>query len=491
MNAESIFAAAVILLLVTANSRPDPNRTMQPLGRRDWLGVVAILGFTVMTHFPSLWVGFVADDYSHILAASKADWAYVCNLFTVPAADRFFRPLGMISYVIDVHWAEFSPVRWHLGGVLLHGVNTALAYLLSRRLGLTTIGALFAAAFFGVHGSRPEVVTWVSARFDLVATLFVLLAIILFAEYARQPSAVRLLALLSTSACALLSKESAYVLPLMLALIVVFRRDLWNPNARAAILAVTTLTGAVFAYRWQLLGGIGGYHDAHGTPTILLLNIWLLVKALALRLWAVLFFPLNWTDEPGWVLNAMLSVALIGLVLVAARGSTTSLARLGLALVIAASLPVYHLLLIGPDLEKSRVVYLASAAFGIFLAATLQQITQPLAVLVALAILSFQVGALRHNLVIWHRVSMIHARACDTLASHLRALETDVVAVDMPNTLDGVYMLKTGLPECLEIRHGIPADRLHNVTIEENVRLPANFPRYEWNPDTRQVTHVQ
>lgn len=476
MNAESIFAAALVLLFVfSPRSTDSPEPPV--LSRFDWLSTAAICLGTLVIYWPSLFVPFVADDYAHILNVSKADVSYVLGLFTVPASDRFFRPLGMISYLIDVQWAGFSPVRWHIAAVLLHALNTTLLYWVCRRLGLPMLWALFGAAFFGVHASRPETVTWISARFDLLATLFVLVALLCFLS--RAPLAL----LLAVTLCGLLSKESAYVLPLLLAVVVLFRKEFRSAASYRAIGACAALTAAVFVYRWILLSGIGGYHDPQGQPTIFLVNLWLLFKALGLRLWAVLFFPVNWTDPLALPLKAAFLIMIVALLGLAAKTRMPRLGRLGLALTLLAALPVQHLLLIGPDLEKSRVVYLGSAGFALAFAALLQSAPRKLAMSTAAAVLAFQTLALWHNLNTWNRVGRIHVGACDTLAAAVAESGGEVFAVDMPNVHDGVYMLKTGLSECVEVRHGLPRERLLNVLKSPTPSAPV----FVWNKQTQQV----
>lgn len=491
MNSESIFAVALILAVCLAPTRKVTADTV-PFGRPDWLSLAGVCFFVAVAAWPTLWIGFVADDYSHILTVSKANASFLWDLFTIPAADRFFRPLGMISYWIDLQWAGFSPVRWHLAGLLLHTVNTALAYVFCRKAGLGRVWALFAAALFGVHGTRPEAMTWVAARFDLVATLFVLLTMLVFQAYVRRPSPARLLLLLFWALCGLLSKESAYILPFLMAGLLAFQRDLRSAGAYKGVAACTALTTAVFLYRWLLLRGIGGYLDTEGRPTILLLNVWLTAKALALRLWAVLLFPLNWTDPLGLPVKISLFLAAGALIVTGLRAKRTGSVGMGLVFVFLAAIPVQHLLLIGPDLEKSRVVYLSSVGFALFMAAVLQMNPRAIAYPAAVVLLSFQVAALRHNLATWDRVSRVHARACDEIARAAGESLTNVVAVGMPNTYDGVYMLKTGLPECLEVRHGIPAKRLHNVgTMEEAEKLGGHGPLFVWNAEKEGVQRIR
>ncbi len=81
------------------------------------------------------------------------------NSSPFPPGDHFFRPLGYISYAIDALWAGHSPALWHLATLLIHFANCVLVYLVARQTGLARFFAATAAVIFGVHGSRPEVVT--------------------------------------------------------------------------------------------------------------------------------------------------------------------------------------------------------------------------------------------------------------------------------------------------------------------------------------------
>lgn len=491
INAETIFAAALVLLLLSTEEKQEAFQFSSPatLTQRDGVFIAALCLGTFIAYWPSLWVEFVADDYAHILAVSKADASYVRDLFTVPATDRFFRPLGMISYLIDVQWAGFNPVKWHLSAVLLHMVNAVLVFALCRTLKVSSGWALFSAAFFSLHGSRPEAVTWIAARFDLVATLFTFATLILFVRYAQAPGWRKFALILLTTLCALLSKESAYVLPLLLGALVLFQPELRNPEAIRGIIACSILTAGTFTYRWFLLNGIGGYLDSQGSPTILSTNVWLVFKALGLRLWAILIFPLNWTDSLNIATQITLTVMVFLLLWAAFHARPSRLMNLGLALVLISSIPVYHLLLIGPDLEKSRVIYLSSAFFGLALGAFIQGSRQTMTIAAIIVTLCFQFLALQHNISTWARVGKIHARACDALAAE--AARTEIIAVGMPNTHDGVYMLKTGITECIEVRHGIPANRLHNIPDMSHARkIGDHLPVFGWDEKRGSVTKI-
>lgn len=488
MNAEMIFSAA-ILLLVFLNIRIlqqniAESLTQFPL-RNYWLLIFLCL-LILISHRTSLKVEFVADDYAHILAVSKAEFSYFPDLFTVPAADRFFRPFGMLSYWIDVQWAGFSPFKWHLSAVLLHILNSVLVYFLCRAFYLAPVWSFFSAAFFGLHGSRPETVTWISARFDLTATLFTLLTIILFVHQVRSPVRWRILLMIGTILCGLLSKESAYVLPLLLGTLLWWKSEFRTRTGYKLTLLCSLLTLGTFTYRWFLLSGIGGYVNQQGSPTIFSTSLWLILKALALRLWAVLIFPINWTDSLEPILQICLLLMTACLLALAFRTKADSNSRLFLLLTLISALPVYHLLLIGPDLEKSRVIYLCSAFFAMFLGNALCRTPFPKPWLIGIFLLSFHYFALQHNLETWRRVGEIHARACDALAHE--AQTTPVIALEMPNTLDGVYMLKTGISECVEVRHGIPATLVLNLPdFSQLKKADQNFPVFKWNSESKSI----
>jgi hypothetical protein len=203
----------------------------------------------------------------------------------------------------------------------------------------------------------------------------------------------------------------------------------------------------MFAYRWWLVGGIGGhYQTGAGTPMIFAVDPLRTAKGLFLRLWAALFFPINWSSSPEVWLAIALTVFVAAAVIIAARASYSRQVVLGIAFTLIAALPVHQFLLIGPDLEKSRVLYLPSVGFCIAIAAMVTSVR--LQAVCAAAILIFQVAALEHNLTIWNRVARMYAQACDEAARNGR-----VPTTDLPNVLDGIYFVKVGLPECVEMRY--------------------------------------
>ena len=208
------------------------------------------MGFTIAAFWRTLHFCFLSDDFVLVKLANTIHFA-MRPLFRTAGGDGFFRPIGCISLAVTSMWAGVSPTAWHLTALALHIINWVLVFMLATQLGRSRMAAIFAAALFAVHGTRPEAVAWIAGRFDLVATFFVLAGLLFFVRS-------HLTASLLWMAMAILSKESAYIFPLLLVLAPI--ADL--RASRTFVPIPFFVTAGLFAYRCWLFGGIGGYRDA-------------------------------------------------------------------------------------------------------------------------------------------------------------------------------------------------------------------------------------
>jgi len=463
INLEAVFALLVICGMGFSLSSAERS---EAANRKRWLLLLLVVPAALLW---TLTFPLVSDDFVHVGFALHFTPDKIVELFTIPAGDHFFRPLGYISYAVDALWAGHNPALWHLATLLIHFANCVFLYLVARQTGLARFYAATATVIFGIHGSRPETVTWIACRFDLIATLFVLATLWLFL---RGKS----LAALPIAFLALISKESAYVLPFLL-LLITGRPPQKETLRRAAPFAV--LTAVVFLYRWHLLSGIGGYQTASRTPAIFNFSALRTANALLLRLWATLFFPINWTEVPQWWLWGALVLGLAGYAAIGIRGGRDRRTIAFFLFALVAALPVQQLLLIGPDLEKSRVLYLPSVGFALFLGAALESLPRPAwRVPAAIAIMIFQAACLEHNLITWRGVAWVARQACDSVAASLDGNRKTVTVLDLPNVLRGVYFFHKGMPDCLEVGHGIDIRRVR----EDHADLV-----FHWDPQSETV----
>src|SRR5207245_9135067 len=111
------------------------------------------------------------------------------------------------------------------------------------------------------------------------------------------------------------------------------------------------------------------------------------------------------------------------------------------------ALPALRLVLVGPDLNKSRLLYLPSVGFCIFLATLLDGLRGKVRLIIPGVILSFHVAALEHNLAIWKYAA---AKAKSTPAIAARCVGPGIqriVVACLPGTIRGVPCFANGFEE--------------------------------------------
>ena len=176
----------------------------------------------------------------------------------------------------------------------------------------------------------------------------------------------------------------------------------------------------------------------------------LLAKALFFRMWATLYFPINWSREPGARLALATLVYVICLLrLMVVRGDWRKVA-LALSVVLVSALPPIQQLLIGQDLQKARLLYLPSLGFCWLLAALLAGLRGREQWIVGAGIIIFNLSVLSHNLTPWNHASVRAKTACEGAARCARNSNKIVVA-DLPDSIEGVYFFRNGFAECLEM----------------------------------------
>jgi hypothetical protein len=293
------------------------------------------------------------------------------------------------------------------------------------------------ALIFAWHAAHVEAVCWTAASFDLLATFFCLLTLLLV------PTRFTPIMLL-TAALACLSKESAYCLPLLVACSALLCDRAQRRGIIMKSLWVALSCAAVFACRFWYLHGIGGYRTGSGAPMVFSLHPLSIAQALLLRLWALLLLPLNWSVGSQIWLSLAMTLMLCALCFMTVQRGKLSAALL---FTLCAAIPVFPLLLIGFDLSGARVLYLPSVGIGLFWA-MLASDERSLKLLAFVAL--FQLSALLHNEFIWKQESELATQACVQAAQVLkRNPALHIYAADMPKVRHGVYFLGNGFSGCV------------------------------------------
>jgi hypothetical protein len=188
------------------------------------------------------------------------------------------------------------------------------------------------------------------------------------------------------------------------------------------------------------------------------------LNAMFVRDWTILFFPVNWSSRPGWLLSGLIYTAPFALIACAWLARMPKRVIIGcLVLTTVAALPVQHLLLIGTDLANTRIAYLLSVGWallwgGVFGALPLTRWR----VLAIVWLLTWHILMLRHNLDLWLTVPREAQSVCAAFGRTVATAPGQelVVVRGLPQKKNGVAFLANGFPECVAMNSDVPANRV-------------------------------
>jgi hypothetical protein len=232
------------------------------VARKSWVvpacGGVVLLALVAFVYRDAFSAGFVDDDFSLLALARMLDnplWLFVRNhMLSMP----YFRPVGVAFWWLAEHAFGPDAAAQYLVNLMLHaGVALALWRFIATSTCCGRLG--FAAALvFALHPLAIGTSLWLSDRFDLLATLFGLLALHAAWRFRCDAGARAASASLAWLLLALLSKEVAVALAPALALVWLWPAPEGHRGNRrhAAAWLLLPIVGTLLV-RWYVLGEVG------------------------------------------------------------------------------------------------------------------------------------------------------------------------------------------------------------------------------------------
>jgi len=190
--------------------------------RGSTLIVFLIFLLSIVIYLPFLALPLLPDDYLQVTLARKYG---PVSAWGALAEDPLYR--SRATSLILTYWTDtvfgFSRLAFGISSILLHAVNALLVYALgaARRIGWR-LSAL-TAVFFVLQERYHEAVIWYSALPELLVFCFSLLTLLFWVRWLQsaEPSALAWAGALACFCLALLSKESAVSVILLMLLFVV------------------------------------------------------------------------------------------------------------------------------------------------------------------------------------------------------------------------------------------------------------------------------
>ena len=172
--------------------------------------------------------GFVKDDFRWMTAADVHSIGDLQRIFATNVG--FYRPLVTVSFAIDRGLWSLDPRGYAVTNLILLVADAGLLFVLARRLSLSSSASLFAVAawLFNFHGINMALL-WISGRTALLLCLFSMAAVLVWLRGSRLAAALLTLA-------AMLCKEEAVMLPVLLLLVDLVVRGQRSMHIRSALL---------------------------------------------------------------------------------------------------------------------------------------------------------------------------------------------------------------------------------------------------------------
>ena len=285
---------------------------MKPsLKRLNTLGILFALAVIIFLIFANgMSTPFQSDDERHIyISPLVKDLSNFTSLSQIHN-----RHINGLSFALNYKLGQENPFGYHLFNILIHIVSTFLVFFIT----LFTIWkgtpwdkdaakniALITALLFGLHPIQTETVTYISGRPGGLAGLFYFASLLLFIiaslKDCKIPRAIIYILSIISFVMALLGKENAITLPIMIILydLCFIKGPDWTPfRFRLEYYLCYPFMAAVLVYIAQHISGVAAY-TIHWKTILNKINLPLgLVQLDLLKHPLKLFlFPVNLTFE--------------------------------------------------------------------------------------------------------------------------------------------------------------------------------------------------
>ncbi len=262
--------------------------------RQRWF-FAAVVGLGVALGLPSLWVGFLADDYTFIYRLEQPATTATWRLYEFARGEagqretfmhtrwaafpwwltddfkvRFLRPLSSGLFALDHALFGRAPLGYHVHCLLWYALLLVAVGLFLRRVCSAPVWQL-AFLLFAVSAGHAESMAWISSRHVLVSGAPALLGLVALIEHReRKARFARPLGLLGIGVGFLGGEGAVSVVCYWLAFEAFGASAPVAVSARMRRLALPLLCVAAYAALFKWLGyGVGGsaaYLDPISTP---------------------------------------------------------------------------------------------------------------------------------------------------------------------------------------------------------------------------------
>ncbi|MFC1509724.1 tetratricopeptide repeat protein [Candidatus Omnitrophota bacterium] len=183
---------------------------------------------------------FLVEKNEYIKDSSNITKVFTENITVLGQRKwHFYRPLQILSYMVDYSFWKLDVRGYHLTNILLHILVALGIYWLISILFGDRLLSFFTSIFFIAHPIHAGPVSYISARANSMVAFFILLTIIFYIKSLHTKKPTMFFSMILSYIACLLSRELALILPAILLLYhYIFKKKI-RPKEFLSILAIT------------------------------------------------------------------------------------------------------------------------------------------------------------------------------------------------------------------------------------------------------------
>ena len=180
---------------------------------------IALIAVVFFVYASSISTGFFADDYNFLVPVVRLDLPdYLIRYFDPRLQTMWYRPLQGVQIWIEWQFFGANAAGYHVVNILIHGINVVLLFALVWRVAQKWRVAFLAALFYATFPVYALAVNWINIT-DPLMTVFCLTGVWFWLNYLERESKRDYLVVFIAFILALLNKQMAIRLPVVLFLI--------------------------------------------------------------------------------------------------------------------------------------------------------------------------------------------------------------------------------------------------------------------------------
>lgn len=490
----------------------------------NWLISAFLVSLAVLAYLPIINDFPVADDFGHIAKISDLRFYDIWGFFTMQSK-YYIRPIPFYSiWLLDQIFGTYW-LPSHLLNVVMHGLIGVVLYKLFDEIGISKITSILAASTFVLTPLAPEAVSWTAGRFDVWALLFILLTMLFYVIFMKRGSRAAYAGSIAAATVALLSKESAMIIILIipaseLLFRAIFSGKLQNGKVDFGSVVHGTLIRVIpffmifsvyLAIRYIVLGTLfrsPSYLQLSGLPNF----------RAPLRTIMTLTSPLDQLEASESTITMLFLyigfLYAVSLILVLVRWKKASLAarRLWLFMVVfflATIIPVYSSFFVmgmSSYLNNSRFFYITNVAFVSLMVIGLLEfgwrtgVYRAASIIALMLVLSAYYWGLNSNNEVWEHASSISYNIVDETQRLVPnpPPDADLYFANVPKSI-GAHIFASALEYSIPLNYGRQDLNVHYVNpdpdLAEHIRnsgpVPADAYLFVFDWETEKLTLEQ